>query len=99
MDIETLTSEARKFDRALCFGLLYHLRILSGHPEHHAITAKILIIESVVAPYRLPPRPLWTRRIREALNYIAFVPQKPLLSRCSIERGSRSLSGDRLARP
>lgn len=80
MDIED--PDLRKlgeFDCAICFGLLYHLENpFLAIRNVYAITAKILIIESVVAPYRLPTATLVDEgRIRDqALNYIAFVPSE-----------------------
>jgi SAM-dependent methyltransferase len=71
--------ELGQFDVALCFGLLYHLENpMLAIRNLYAITKKILIIESIIAPSRLPTASLVDESPGEdqGLNYFALIPSE-----------------------
>jgi SAM-dependent methyltransferase len=70
------------FDLVLCFGLLYHLenpmRVIR---KLHALTGKILMIESMCVPGDKPKLELLDEcnGQNQGLNYLAFYPSEPCL--------------------
>lgn len=69
--------ELGQFDLVLCFGLLYHLENPFRAIRNLAsMTGKILLMESVIAPGRVPAALLYEEEPGEnqGLNYIAVIP-------------------------
>jgi len=68
-----------QFDFVLCFGLLYHLESPFLAIRHlRALTAGILLIESMIAPCRSPGAVLIDEGHLEdqSIHYVAFVPSE-----------------------
>jgi len=71
-----------EFDLVLCFGLLYHLENpLRAIRNLYSLTKKVLIVESLITPQRLPVAVLMDEHQGEdqGLNYVAFVPSESCL--------------------
>src|SRR3989344_314944 len=85
LDIEQADRHAeleKKFDMALCIGLLYHLENPFKAIRNLAwLTKKFLIIESVVTPLKLPSAVLIQEGegIDQAPNYLAMRPSELFL--------------------
>lgn len=70
------------FDLVLCFGLLYHLENpLRVIRKLHALTSKVLMIESICVPGDKPKLELLDEyeQKNQGLNYLAFYPSEPCL--------------------
>jgi len=70
------------FDLVLCFGLLYHLESpLRVIRKLHALTGKVLMIESMCVPGDTPKLELLDEcdGQNQGLNYLAFYPSEPCL--------------------
>jgi SAM-dependent methyltransferase len=70
------------FDLVLCFGLLYHLENpLRAIRKLHALTSKVLIIESVCVPGAKPKLELLDEAEvqNQGLNHLGFYPSEPCL--------------------
>jgi len=71
-----------RFDVVSCLGLLYHLENpFVAVRNIAALTGKVLIVESVVAPLRTPAAVLYQEDedIDQGLNYVAFIPSESWL--------------------
>lgn len=79
-DIENQTvKKLGSFDLILCFGLLYHLENpFSAVRNLHALTRKILLIESMVTPSSFPSGRFVDEGVSQdqSTNYIALVPSE-----------------------
>ncbi len=77
MDIENpLTANTGLFDAVLCFGLLYHLENpLRAIRNLFALTKKVLVIETMVAPFKSQIAVLCEEEIvqDQGLNYLALI--------------------------
>jgi len=82
-DVEdTCIAGLSEFDLVLCFGLLYHLENpFRAVRNLHAITRKVLIIESMVAPFQLPAAVLMNENPGQdqGTHHVAFVPSQACL--------------------
>jgi SAM-dependent methyltransferase len=70
------------FDMVLCFGLLYHLESpFRAIRNFHALTAKVLFVESMCAPGGTASMELLDESEWEdqGLNHVAFYPTEPCL--------------------
>lgn len=80
LDIEDLKVRGLgQFDLVICFGLLYHLENpFLAIRNLHALTGKVLIVESIISPYRIPVAALVDESPGEdqAVDYIAFIPSE-----------------------
>lgn len=79
---DSAVKELSSFDLIFCFGLLYHLENpFLAIRNLHALTNKILIIESMVIPGRYPSANLVDEGHTkdQSLNYIAFILSEPCL--------------------
>ncbi len=82
--------ELGQFDLVLCFGLVYHLENpFRAIRNLHDVTAKVLIIESMVTP---SPSPIATLMSEcqgddQGLRYIAFVPSEACLIKMLYQAG------------
>ena len=90
-DIEDpIIRELGPFDLVLCFGLLYHLENpFSAIRNLYALTAKMLIIESMTTPDSFPMASLVDEVCSEdqSANYIAYVPSQPGLAKMLYRAG------------
>jgi len=74
--------ELGRFDVVTCLGLLYHLENpFAAIRNVAALTGKVLILESVVAPFRQPAAVLYQEDedIDQGLNYVALIPSESWL--------------------
>jgi SAM-dependent methyltransferase len=81
-DVEELSAEVVAADLVLCFGLIYHLENpFRAIRRLHAVTKKVLLIESIQAPGRLPKLELMDegRVANQGLSYVAFYPSESAL--------------------
>ncbi|MGH2395639.1 MAG: class I SAM-dependent methyltransferase [bacterium] len=81
-------------DMTLCFGLLYHLENPFRAIRHLSqLTAKVAIIESMVAPHRLPLAVLVDESSEEdqSLRQVAFVPSEACLAKMLYRAGFRKV--------
>jgi SAM-dependent methyltransferase len=81
-DVEELSTEIAVADLVLCFGLLYHLENpFRAIRRLHAVTGKVLLIESIRAPGKLPKLELMDEGYgaNQGLSYIAFYPSEAAL--------------------
>jgi SAM-dependent methyltransferase len=79
-----------KFDVVFCFGLLYHLENPFLTIRHlHAMTEKLLLVESVTFPGSLPLMALVDegRTEDQGLNHIAFYPTEACLTKMLYRAG------------
>lgn len=79
-----------RFDLVFCFGLLYHLENPFLTIRHlHAMTNKLLLVESVVFPGSLPLMALVDEFATEdqGLNHIAFYPTETCLIKMLYQAG------------
>ncbi len=79
-----------RFDLVFCFGLLYHLENPFLTIRHlHAITKKLLLVESVVFPGAEPMMALVDegRTEDQGLNHIAFYPTEACLVKMLYQAG------------
>jgi SAM-dependent methyltransferase len=70
------------FDIVICFGLLYHLENpLAAIRNLAALTARALLVESVIAPGATPGAVLYEEEqdIDQGLDYVALIPNETLL--------------------
>lgn len=77
-------------DMTLCFGLLYHLENpFRAIRNVHALTSKVAIIESMVAPYRLPYAVMVDEPAHEdqSLRQVAFVASEAGLTKMLYRAG------------
>ena len=75
-------AEMSTFDLVFCFGLLYHLENpFRAIRQLHALTNKILLIETMFVPGSEPTMSLLDEGISEnqGLNYVAFYPSESCL--------------------
>ncbi len=79
-DIEGIrVSEVEPRDFVLCFGLLYHLENpFSAIRNLSSLTKKLLIIESMVAPFDQPVAVLVeeAHAVDQSMNFVALVPSE-----------------------
>ncbi len=78
------------FDLVLCVGLLYHLENpFQAVRNLHALTGKILVIESMCSPGHQPTMDLLDEGENEdqGLNYIAFYPTESCLTKMLYRAG------------
>lgn len=69
-------------DMTLCFGLLYHLENpFRAIRNIHALTSKVAVVESMVAPHDLPLAIMVdeARHEDQSLRHVAFVPSEACL--------------------
>lgn len=81
-----------QFDVVFCFGLLYHLENPFGVIRHlQAMTAKLLLVESVCFPGTGPMMALVDEELNEAqgLNHFAFYPTEDCLVKMFYRAGFR----------
>jgi len=79
-----------EFDLVFCFGLLYHLENPFLAMRHlHAMTKKLLLVESVIFPGSLPLMALVDegRTEDQGLNHIAFYPTETCLTKMLYQSG------------
>ena len=84
------------FDLVLCVGLIYHLENpFRAIRNLHALTGKILIIESMCAPGREPSLELVDEPLldNQSLNYVAFYPTESCLVKTLYRAGFPSVYG------
>lgn len=78
------------FDLVLCFGLLYHLENpFRALRNLHALTRKILLVESMIAPGTEPSMQLVDEERAEdqGLSYVAFYPTEACLTKMLYRAG------------
>lgn len=86
------------FDLVLCFGLLYHLENpFMAVRNLHALTAKVLLVESMVTPGRFPSLELVdeVREIDQSLRYSALRMSRSCLTGVLYRSGFVSVYGAR----
>jgi SAM-dependent methyltransferase len=74
-----------RFDLVLSFGLLYHLENpLRALRNIAALTGRVLILETVIAPTTAPAAVLYEEDpgADQGMNYIALIPSEPWLVKC-----------------
>ncbi len=79
-----------KFDLVFCFGLLYHLENPFLAIRHlHAMTERLVLVESVIFPGSLPLMALVDegRTEDQGLNHIAFYPTEACLTKMLYQAG------------
>jgi SAM-dependent methyltransferase len=94
-DAENLDLTAKgTFDLVLCFGLLYHLENpFRAIRNIHAVTGRVLIVESMCAPGAKPTMELLDefRAEDQGVNYVAFYPTEACLAKMLYRAGFPSV--------
>jgi 2-polyprenyl-3-methyl-5-hydroxy-6-metoxy-1,4-benzoquinol methylase len=76
---ELSAAEIGSYDLVFCFGLLYHLENpFRAMRNLEALTRKVLVMESVIAPFRSQSTVLFEeiQRENQGVNYIADIPSE-----------------------
>jgi SAM-dependent methyltransferase len=87
---ELPAADFASFDVVLCFGLLYHLENpFRAIRNLEALTQKILLVETVIAPYRSQAAILYEeeKTQNQGIDYIALIPSESWMLKCLYKVG------------